>query len=169
MLTNRDRTAVLDYDLRQFDVDEIQRATQNRRNRERAKKLENPNTSLSKKGNWFVLIMLAAFVLFVLFIYIHSKIELHQINSETTAVSARLVEAEKENIRLRTSLESMATPAKVEEYAAANGLMREKFSQVTHITVNIEKVAEVAETDGNGLLGAINSRIDDVLEFLGIG
>lgn len=168
MLTNRDRTAVLDYDLNMFDVDEKENEKRAKRNRDIADRVKNPNTSLSKKGSWFFSIVLAACVLSVLFIYFHGKIELDEIRFETNAASARLEKAAQENNRLRTNLEAMATPAKIEAYAAENGLIKEQLSQATHITLNIESITEVAETDENDIFWAIKSEFDDVLEFLGL-
>jgi len=168
MLTNRDRIADGSYDLRRFDRDDEELKKQTKRNLDMKKRFENPNTASSRKGNWFFVVMLAALVFAVLVIHISGKIELEKVSSNTVAISERIDEANRENEYLRTTLQAMATPAKVEEYAAENGLMRERFSQVTHISVNVDDIVEVVDTDDNDIFIAVNQWFGNILEFLGV-
>jgi len=161
------KTAVIETDLKMFDVDEKESARRAQANRERAKRFEDPNSGASKRGNWFFWILFAMCVLAAFYIYLSPKIDLNRIDNQTIAAANRLDEAMRENARLQASLEAMATPAKVEEYAAANGLFREQVSQITHITVNVEKIIEVAQPKNKTALGLINDWIGGALEFLG--
>jgi cell division protein FtsL len=169
MLRYQDKTAtaVLDLDLRRFDVDEKQKDEQVRRYRERSVKFRDPNAIASKRGNWFFWTILAACVLAAVVFYVSGKIELSEINSLSLAAEAEFEEAKRENVRLKTSLESMATPAKVEEYAANAGLIKEQVSQVTRISLNADSAIEVAQTRDDDLLRRIDGWFSNILEFLG--
>jgi len=168
MLRYQDKTAVLDNNtLELFDVDEIRRAARLKKNEERAQRLADPNDVSSRRGNWFFWTMLAACILTAIFFYVNGKIQLNDTNSANAAVQVELDEAKRENARLQTMLEGMATPSIIEEYAANAGLIREQVSQVTHITVNVESVIEVAPTTDDDLLSRINTWFADKLEFLG--
>jgi cell division protein FtsL len=151
-----------------FDVDENLRKRQIKRNREKAEAIKDPNTSESKKGSWFLIIILALCVLFAFVFQISGKIELDKINSEINDVSQRITEADIKNEYLKTSLEAMATPAKVEEYAAQNGLIREQSSQITYISVSVESPIEVNDSKTRDFFGSVNERFRDILEFLGV-
>jgi cell division protein FtsL len=167
MLRYTDKTDILDLDLRLFDVEEKDKEKQDEKLQKRAEKFKDPNSSLSKKGNWIVWVFLAACALAVFFIYSSGKIELDRVNAQSSVVALRLDEAMRENVRLQAELEALATPAKIEEYAARNGLIREQVSQVTHITVNVERSIEVAEARNNDILSIIGRWFNDILEFLG--
>ena len=164
MLLYRDKVDIHTLDLGMFDVDEAQRKRQIRKNREMVEKSKDPNASLSKKGSWFLLIIIAAITLGIFFMALHGKIELDRINSETNLLAARLDESQRENARLMTVLEGLATPAKVEEHARENGLMREQVSQTVHIYVNVEKTIEIADKPQNDILGRFNDWFSAQLE-----
>jgi cell division protein FtsL len=169
MLRYTGNTEVLDTRvLDSFDVDEAQRARSARRRRERIIENKDPNNTASKRGSWPMLIILAAGALAAFFLFLHGDIELNQVNREIAAAEIRLAEAGRENTRLRTSLDSMATPSRVEEFAAENGLVREQVLQVTHVSVNIESVIEVAEEPKKDFLTRLGDRLDEILEFLGL-
>jgi len=154
-------------DLNIFDVDETERAGYVKKSHERTERLRNPNAAPSKRGSWFLLIVIATCVLAALVIYISGQIQVVEVHAETSAVAARLDESMRENARLQAKLEGMATPARVEEFAAENGLVRGHVAQITHIVVNVESVIEVAEADNSGFTGTIGSWFDSALEFLG--
>jgi cell division protein FtsL len=156
-------------DLGAFDVgDDSERAKRAKRHRARAEENKDPNDTASKRGNWFILIFFAICAVAVFFVYIYGDIELNAINSEIAAVEGRISEATRENRRLTDELDSMATPARVEAFAAENGLVREQVLQITHISVNVESVIEVAPGEEEGdVLSSITAKIDEILAFLG--
>jgi cell division protein FtsL len=174
MLTNQHRTATVSLEgselnkvLRAFDVDENEREVQVQRNRERSQVFKNPNASLSRRGNWFfyIIVMICALAIFVFLI--HAKIELAEVNSQSAAINSQLEEAKRENSRLSTVLQGMATPAKVEEYAHSIGMVKEQTSQVTYISVNVEKTIEVAPVEEKTVFNKIDDFFSSFLEHLG--
>ncbi|MCL1789363.1 MAG: hypothetical protein FWG33_03315 [Oscillospiraceae bacterium] len=165
MLRYTDKTDILDLDLKLFDIDENQKRKQQNRN----EKHRDPNSSLSKKGNWIAWSLLAACVLCAFTIYNSGKIELDRVNAESSLVARRLDEAAKENLRLQAMLESMATPAHIDEYAAENGLIKVQSSNLTTVYVNVEKSTEVAESRNKDALSMIRGWFNDRLEFFGVG
>jgi cell division protein FtsL len=170
MLTLQDKTAALEVDLKmlkKFDVDEKQNQARIERAKARAQAFRNPNDTPSRTGNWFFWTLLAGCVLAAMVFFISGKIELSEINTQNANAQLQLDEARRENVRLRNTLESMATPQKIEEYAAEIGLVREHHSQVTQIFANIEKVIEVAEAPERDLLAEINNWFRERLEFFG--
>ncbi|MCL2071459.1 MAG: hypothetical protein FWH07_04395 [Oscillospiraceae bacterium] len=167
MLRYPEKTDVYSLDLSLFDIDENDKKRQEKKRQARINRFKDPNSSLSKKGNWFVWILLAACVLCAFFIYSSGKIKLDGINSESSAVARRVDEASKENLRLQAALEAIATPADVERYAVENGLIKELNSQVTQIYVSVEKPIEVAEPRNNDILSKINKWFSEKIEHLG--
>jgi cell division protein FtsL len=150
-----------------YDVDEKEAAAQLEKSRQRAERYKNPNVTPSKRGSWFIVMIIGAFVLAAIVFVLDGKIKLSEVNAEHVAASARIERAQRENDRLKTVLEGMVTPAKVEEYAAQNGLIKERVSQVTHIVVNVESIIEVAENRERDILGVVNGWFSNMLEFLG--
>jgi cell division protein FtsL len=173
MLRYQDKTAALEKhddlekSMEMFDVDELKIAEKLRKIEERGKAFANPNVVSSRRGNWFFWTLLAACILTAVVFYVNGKIQLNDTNRNFSATQYQLDEAKRENSRLKTQLESMATPSIVEEYAAQAGLIREQVSQVTHISLNVESVIEVAPPSDNDLLGTINNWFRNMLEFLG--
>lgn len=169
MLRYTGKTEVLNLDLALFDVDEMERREHEKNQRDRLKKHKNPNATASRRGNWFLLTLLAACILAFLFIGISGKIELERVFDESNAVAFEMDRAAKENLRLRAELEAKATPAKIEEYAQENGLVKEQFAaQVVIVSANVEKSTEVVEPNNN-LLNKFKKWARGELEFFGVG
>lgn len=167
MLRYGEKQNVARLDLNLFDVEEIDRKKEEKKHQTRAKKFRDPNTSASKKGNWLLWIMFATGVLAFLFIAISGKIELDMVNAERSAVALQIDKATRENDRLQSILEAMASPANIEEYAAEKGLVKEQHSQVTYVSVNVEKSIEVAETRNKNIFSAFGKWVKDKLEYFG--
>jgi len=160
------KTPKTDYDLRIFDVDDSRSELKEKRKQERKNRFRDPNTSPSKKGNWFLMTLLIACIAAGAAIFISGKVELSEINAQNSDVMFRLEKAAQENDRLKSQLSSMVTPAKIEEYALDSGLRKEQFSQTTHISVNTEKIVEVAQSQEEDFFGKINNIFDDIRNFL---
>ncbi|MCL1903867.1 MAG: hypothetical protein FWF94_05580 [Oscillospiraceae bacterium] len=168
MLRYSEKTNRAELNLKLFDVDEKQEAEQKRNQQIRKKKYKDPNSSISKKGNWIALIFIASCVLCIFTIYNTGKIDLERVNAENSAVTRKLEEAVKENLRLQAVLDSLATPAKIDEYAAKNGLVKVQTSNQTIVYVNVEKATEVAHTRNKDALSVVTKWFNEGLEFLGL-
>ncbi|MCL2036259.1 MAG: hypothetical protein FWG83_02580 [Oscillospiraceae bacterium] len=166
--TMQSSTAVLDLDL--FDDEERQKRKKSspfKSKRAREIQEENPNNAVARRGSPFAWVILGAFALGAIVFFVNSKIEMSDINRQTAVVEAGLEEARKENERLGAQLVGMAGPEKIEEYAAGAGLVRAHDSQTIYITVNSDKLVEVAEESEGDWLTYVDRFFDKALEFLG--
>ena len=167
MLQYRGKTAIQEKDLQMFDVNEEQIAGNIQKSIIRSEKFEDPNKSASKSGNWVLLMVVAACFLSAIVFFIGRKIELSQINAESSAIEMKLDDARQENSRLKAKLEGLATPAIIEEYAREAGLVKAHNSQITYITVDVENAVEVAPEPPQDFFSKVGRLFDSVLEFLG--
>jgi cell division protein FtsL len=167
MLEYRGNTEPIDLGaLDAYEDDEAARARSAKRHRERIAENKDPNDNVSKRGNWFGLTLCGVGVVAAFFFFLHGDIVLHEINQDITAVEARISEVSRDNSRLTTELESIATPSRVEEFAEENGLVKEQVLHVTHVEVNIESVIEVAEEEELTFLERLGALLDSWVEFL---
>jgi cell division protein FtsL len=166
MLRYHGNTTPIDFKI--FDEDENARAKRTKKHNARIEANKDPNDTASRRGNSIVLIVFAGLALLALYFYIRGDIERNDLNSEIAAAEARIAESSRENTRLRAELSAMATPSRVEEYAAANGLVRDHVQQVTHISISVENVVEIAEEPRLDFYGRLHVRIEEILAFLGL-
>ena len=169
MLQYNGNTEVLDLGL--FDVDESEIEKREEAVQRQARRLQpkkKVNSTPCKQGNWLVFVILATLALAPIFMFFYGSIELTSLNSETVAVMSRLDEAQRENGRLNTELNSMITPSRVSEFAAEHGLVREQLAQVKHIRIELERVVEVAEPRELGFFDTIENTFNEILEFLSL-
>jgi len=152
----------LAYDLSVFDVDETAK-----KKKKRPLFIHMPE-SAARYGNWFLILFLAGLAVACAAFVISSKVRQNEITSESITVAKQLEIAEKENARLNAELDSLVTPAKVEEYAQTElGLQKAPNSQISRIVINIEKITEVAEAEEEDAFVRINNKLNEFLEFLG--
>jgi hypothetical protein len=154
-------------DTRMFDVEDDEKQRIAKRVQRRVQLNKDPNASPSKRGNWFVIIMAAAVTAAVFSFYIYGGIELNKVNTEIRLTTARNDTLRRENVRLAGELESKITLARVEEFVEEHGLVREQNLIVTHITVNIEDVIEIAPQPELDFFDKISAWFDEILSFLG--
>ena len=85
-----------------------------------------------------------------------------------TKEEKRIIEQmERDNIRLRSELDSMYTLDNVEQVASEElGLSKTQSSQITYITLNTEEMTEVAQENTN-IFVSIKNWFNDVLDYLG--
>ncbi|MCL1831863.1 MAG: hypothetical protein FWG45_02995 [Oscillospiraceae bacterium] len=127
-----------------YENDETARAKSARRHSERIHEHRDRNDGVSKRGSWFGLIICGAGVVAAFFIYLHGDIMLHEINKDMVAADMNISELQRDNDRLITELESIATPSRVEEFATERGLVKEQVLNVTHVAVSVDHTVEVA-------------------------
>jgi len=164
MLRYSGNTEVLELD--KFAVDESERAEKTRRHKARIKANKDPNNISARRGNWHVATFVAMCCLIAACVYIYGDIELNQMNSEKILINQRIDAAQRNNTRLVAELGSMATPSRIEEFALANGLVREQLPPIP-ISISVGKVVEVASQEELGFFAKIWSEILGVLDYLG--
>ena len=151
------------YDLSAFEIDE--RSEKRAKNREQQIKVK--TTSVAKSGNALKILFGVACVAVIAFAILVSKVQLSEYATQISAESTALELAERENVRLRSNLDNMVTPSKVEEYAEdVLGLQKTQKSQIKYIRMNTESMTEVAE-EGTNVFVSIKDWFDGILEYLG--
>lgn len=152
------------YDLSAFDVDELSE----KRAKEREKRnIQVKKTSVAKSGNALKTLFVIACAAVIAFSVLFSKVQLSEYATQISSESSALELAERENVRLRSNLDNMVTPSKVEEYAEGTlGLQKTQKSQIKYISMNTESMTEVAD-EGSNVFLSIKEWFDSVLEYLG--
>lgn len=157
----------LAYDLSLFDVDEeLERKKEKKREEKQNIKLAEKK-AVARNGNAFAIVASALVCVAVAFAILYSKVELSDYTAMISEVKTELEVEQRENARLNAELDSMVTLDNVENIATSQlGLQKTQNSQINFVTLNIEKMTEVAETDTN-IFVSIKDWFYDVLEYLG--
>ncbi|MCL2634503.1 MAG: cell division protein FtsL [Oscillospiraceae bacterium] len=155
-------TTSMAYDLSTFDMEEIAEKKKSR------PQLRVVPLSNARHGSWFMLLIMLACIVATAAVVIFGKVQLNEINAANSVATVQLEEANKENARLQAKLDSMVTPAKIEEYAQNElGLSRVQRSQEYHLSANTERIIEVAQVEETDMFSTINSWFNGILEYLG--
>ena len=161
----------LAYDLSLFDTDE--ETEKKRREREKQKKEQQEKTKLSQKrsigrnGSAIGALVAVSFAMIIAFSVLYSKLQISEYTSKISESKSEIEQMERENVRLRSELDSMYTLDNVEQIASQElGLQKTQSSQITFITLNTEEMTEVAE-DNNNIFVSIQNWFYDILAYLG--
>lgn len=165
-----DPNSNLAYDLSLFDTDE----DYERRRREREKQREerekiklSQKKSIGRNGSVVAVLAASVFVLAVAFSVLYSKLQISEYTTMISETKNEIEQMERDNIRLRSELDSMYTLDNVEQVASEElGLSKTQSSQITYITLNTEEMTEVAEENTN-IFVSIKNWFYDVLDYLG--
>lgn len=165
-----DPNSNLAYDLSLFDTDE----DYERRRREREKQREerekiklSQKKSIGRNGSVVAVLAASVFVLAVAFSVLYSKLQISEYTTMISETKNEIEQMERDNIRLRSELDSMYTLDNVEQVASEElGLSKTQSSQITYITMNTEEMTEVAEENTN-IFVSIKNWFYDVLDYLG--
>ncbi len=100
--------------------------------------------------------------------FVFGQVELSEVYSEQSDLTAELVKLQDENLSLESELESRTGLTQVEEYAENNlGLQKLDKSQIEYVEVENESVAEVVETEDDNIFVSIKKWLKSVLEYFG--
>ena len=165
-----DHNSNLAYDLSLFDTDE----DYERRRREREKQREerekiklSQKKSIGRNGSVVAVIAASVFVIAVAFSVLYSKLQISEYTTMISETKNEIEQMERDNIRLRSELDSMYTLDNVEQVASQElGLQKTQSSQITYITLNTEEMTEVAEENKN-IFVSIKNWFNDILDYLG--
>lgn len=157
----------LAYDLSLFEVDEEYERKKEKKREEKSHIKMTEKKAVARNGNAFATVVCAVIGVAIAFAILYSKVELSQYASMISEVKTQLETEQRENDRLNAELDSMVTLDNVENIAASElGLQKTQSSQIAFVTLNTEKMTEVAETDTN-IFVSIKDWFYDVLEYLG--
>lgn len=168
MLTPNNSNLAYDFDL--FDTEETEKRIEEKK---KIKKKTNPNVniiknSIAKRGNMFLIILMAACVAAIPIYYLASRVTLSEYSIKIGQETVQIEKAKAENIRLQTELDNMVTLSKVEEYAK-NELLFQKItaSQEKHIALNTQSMTEIADDTSNNVFVIVENWFNGILEYLG--
>lgn len=152
------------YDLSMFDTDERAEV----RAKQRAEiNIKLHKVSVAKSGNWFKTIVGVACATVLAISVLNCKATISELSAQISDKTSELELAQRENVRLQTSLDNLVTLSKVEESANGElGLQKTAKTQVRYIPISGETMVEVSEENDNVFV-SINSWFNDVLEYLG--
>ena len=157
----------LAYDLSLFEVDEEYEKKKEQRREEKSHIRMTEKKAVARNGSIFATVVSAVLCIAVAFSILYSKVELAEYTAMISEVKTQLETEQRENDRLNAELDSMVTLDNVESIAATElGLQKTQNSQINFVTLNTEKMTEVAQTDTN-IFVSIKDWFYDVLEYLG--
>ena len=157
----------LAYDLSLFEVDEEYERKKEQKSEEKSHIRITEKKSVARNGSVFATVVSAVLCIAVAFSILYSKVELAEYTAMISEVKTQLETEQRENNRLNAELDSMVTLDNVESIAASElGLQKTQNSQINFVTLNTEKMTEVAHTDTN-IFVSIKEWFYDVLEYLG--
>ncbi len=157
----------LAYDLSLFEVDEEYERKKEQKREEKSHIRMTEKKAVARNGSIFATVVSAVLCIAVAFSILYSKVELAEYTAMISEVKTQLETEQRENDRLNAELDSMVTLDNVESIAASElGLQKTQNSQINFVTLNTEKMTEVAQTDTN-IFVSIKDWFYDVLEYLG--
>ncbi|MBQ8175922.1 MAG: hypothetical protein IJ035_02670 [Oscillospiraceae bacterium] len=157
----------LAYDLSLFEVDEEYEKKKEQKREEKSHIRMTEKKAVARNGSIFATVVSAVLCIAVAFSILYSKVELAEYTAMISEVKTQLETEQRENDRLNAELDSMVTLDNVESIAATElGLQKTQNSQINFVTLNTEKMTEVAQTDTN-IFVSIKDWFYDVLEYLG--
>lgn len=157
----------LAYDLSLFEVDEEYEKKKEQKREEKSHIRMTEKKAVARNGSIFATVVSAVLCIAVAFSILYSKVELAEYTAMISEVKTQLETEQRENARLNAELDSMVTLDNVESIAATElGLQKTQNSQINFVTLNTEKMTEVAQTDTN-IFVSIKDWFYDVLEYLG--
>ncbi len=157
----------LAYDLSLFEVDEEFERKKEKKREEKSSIKITEKKAVARNGNAFATVAAAGVCIAIAFSILYSKVELADYTAMISEVKTELETEQRENDRLNAELDSMVTLDNVENIAASElGLQKTQNSQINFVTLNTEKMTELAETDTN-IFVSIKDWFYDVLEYLG--
>ena len=157
----------LAYDLSLFEVDEEYEKKKEQKREEKSHIRMTEKKAVARNGSIFATVVSAVLCIAVAFSILYSKVELAEYTAMISEVKTQLETEQRENNRLNAELDSMVTLDNVESIAASElGLQKTQNSQINFVTLNTEKMTEVAHTDAN-IFVSIKEWFYDVLEYLG--
>lgn len=157
----------LAYDLSLFEVDEEYEKKKEQKREEKSHIRMTEKKAVARNGSIFATVVSAVLCIAVAFSILYSKVELAEYTAMISEVKTQLETEQRENDRLNAELDSMVTLDNVESIAASElGLQKTQNSQINFVTLNTEKMTEVAKTDTN-IFVSIKDWFYDVLEYLG--
>ena len=157
----------LAYDLSLFEVDEEYERKKEKKREEKSHIKMTEKKAVARNGSVFATVICAVLFMAVAFSILYSKVELSEYTAMISEVKTQLETEQRENDRLNAELDSMVTLDNVENIAASQlGLQKTQSNQIAFVTLNTEKMTEVAETDTN-IFVSIKDWFYDVLEYLG--
>ncbi len=157
----------LAYDLSLFEVDEEYERKKEQKREEKSHIRMTEKKAVARNGSIFATVISAVLCIAIAFSILYSKVELAEYTAMISEVKTQLETEQRENDRLNAELDSMVTLDNVESIAASElGLQKTQNSQINFVTLNTEKMTEVAKTDTN-IFVSIKDWFYDVLEYLG--
>ena len=157
----------LAYDLSLFETDEEYERKKEQKREEKSHIRITEKKAVARNGSIFATVVSAVLCIAVAFSILYSKVELAEYTAMISEVKTQLETEQRENNRLNAELDSMVTLDNVESIAASElGLQKTQNSQINFVTLNTEKMTEVAQTDTN-IFVSIKEWFYDVLEYLG--
>ncbi len=157
----------LAYDLSLFEVDEEYERKKEQKREEKSHIRMTEKKAVARNGSIFATVVSAVLCIAVAFSILYSKVELAEYTAMISEVKTQLETEQRENDRLNAELDSMVTLDNVESIAATElGLQKTQNSQINFVTLNTEKMTEVAHVDTN-IFVSIKDWFYDVLEYLG--
>ncbi len=157
----------LAYDLSLFETDEEYERKKEQKREEKSHIRMTEKKAVARNGSVFATVVSAVLCCAVAFSILYSKVELAEYTAMISEVKTQLETEQRENDRLNAELDSMVTLDNVESIAATElGLQKTQNSQINFVTLNTEKMTEVAQTDSN-IFVSIKDWFYDVLEYLG--
>lgn len=155
------KTNNLAYDYAAYDLDE--------KNLPKPKIKHKRNLKLQPKAASAMKFTILGFIgLALLCAMVFGQVELSEVYSEQSSLTAELEKLKDENLSLESELESKTGLTQVEEYAEKKlGLQKLDKSQIEYVEVENDSVAEVVETEDDNIFVSVKKWFKGVLEYFG--
>ncbi|MCL2754183.1 MAG: hypothetical protein FWD35_00500 [Oscillospiraceae bacterium] len=165
MLRHSDKTQDLELEL--FETSQKESLAKSKKHQARTVANRDLNDTSARRGDWRVMTLIGAVVMFAFCAFIYGDIELNQLNARSNEVLDAIEEARRINTQLLGELSSRASPARVEEFAAENGLVRVLNRDVIPFEIDIGNTVQLAYRPPLRFFERFSNGFYNALEFLG--
>ena len=119
-----------------------------------------------KRGSAPKVFIVALSALLVFFCVIYGKVETNRMYRQISDANQKLDEAQSENVRLQSELESKMTLKNVEDYAVnVLGLQKLDNSQIKYVQTQTDDIVEIPE-ESKSIFVRAKEKVESILEYI---
>lgn len=124
------------------------------------------NKSPEKRGSAIKVFFAALLVLAMIFTVLYGNVETNRMYRQISDKNSILENAQSENVRLKSELESRMTLKNIEEYATkVLGLQKLDSSQIKYVKTQTDDIIEIPKEDAN-LYTKIKNKFEGFMEYI---
>lgn len=122
--------------------------------------------SPEKRGSAIKIFFVALLVLAMIFTVLYGNVETNRMYRQISDKNTLLENAQSENVRLKSELESRMTLKNIEEYATkVLGLQKLDSSQIKYVRTQTDDIVEIPEEDTN-FYTKIKNKFEGFMEYI---